>query len=401
MEKKEADALFQGFLAGAVDRRSFIVKLLAAGASATSVVTLLDACGGGTKPADGGHAEGGEGDHDGKAKGKHKEKAGEGEDDDADLGEDTKELHIYNWSDYIAEDVVPEFEKQTGIKTTYDTYEANEEMMAKLQVGAGGYDLVCPTGYIVTVLAAQGLLHPLKKKALKNWDNLHPLFVNPAFDPDNQYSVPWLWGTTGIAYRSDKVKPPPDSWGIFHEAKYKNKMTQMDDLRDALGAWLKFRGHSLNSVDAGELGEAKADALKAKDLLKAYISAPVKGQLAAGDVWIAQLWNGDTMQAAVENDKIQYVLPKEGGGIWTDSLVIPKSAKNKRAAHRFLNFILRPEIATKIADFTGYGSPNAKATPEKPVPYPTDEEMKRLEFQKDLGEAVAVWDKIWTEIKSG
>jgi spermidine/putrescine transport system substrate-binding protein len=400
MDKKEADSLFQGFLAGAVDRRSFIVKLLAAGASAGTVVTLLDACGGGTAPADKGHAEGGE--HDGKAKGKGKGKAdGEGEDDESELGDETKELHIYNWSDYIAEDVVPAFEKETGIKTTYDTYESNEEMVAKVQIGASGYDLVCPTGYMVTVLSAQNLLHPLRKKSLKNWDNVHPMFVNPTFDTNNQYSVPWLWGTTGIAYRADKVNPAPDSWAVFHDPKYKNKMTQMDDLRDVLGSWLKYRGHSLNSTVDAELKEAKADAMKSKELLKAYISAPVKGQLVAGDVWIAQLWNGDTMQAAVENDQIKYALPKEGAGIWTDSLVIPAASKNKRAAHRFLNYILRPEVATKIADFTGYGTPNAKATPEKPVAYPSDEELKRLEYQKDLGAAIAVWDQLWTEIKSG
>jgi spermidine/putrescine transport system substrate-binding protein len=397
VDKKEADSLFEGFVSGAVDRRSFIVKLLAAGASTGAVVTLLEACGGGASPGGKGQAEGG-GDHEGKSKGKGK--AGEGDDEDGDLGDDTKELHIYNWSDYIAEDVVPAFEKETGIKTTYDTYESNEEMMAKVQV-AGGYDLVCPTGYIVTVLAAQGLLHPLKKKALKNFDNIHPMFANPTFDPGNQYSVPWLWGTTGIAYRADKVNPAPDSWSIFHDDKYKNKMTQMDDLRDVVGSWLKFRGRSLNATDAAELADAKADALKAKALLKAYISAPVKGQLAAGDVWIAQLWNGDTMQAATENDQIKYALPKEGAGIWTDSLVIPANAKNKRAAHRFLNFVLQPDIATKVADFTGYGSPNAKAKAEKPVPFPTDDELKRLEYQKDLGAAVAAWDQIWTEIKSG
>lgn len=400
MDKKEADSLFQGFLSGAVDRRTFIVKLLAVGVSAGSVATLLEACGGGG-PADKGHAEGGG--HDGKAKGeKGKGEKGKADDDDeSELGDDTKELHIYNWSDYIAEDVVPAFEAETGIKTTYDTYESNEEMMAKLQVGASGYDLVCPSGYIVTVLAAQNLLAPLRKKSLKNFDNIHPMFANPTFDPGNQFSVPWLWGTTGIAYRADKVNPAPDSWAVFHDAKYKNKMTQMDDLRDVLGSWLKYKGRSLNSTVDAELQEAKADALKAKALLKAYVSAPVKGQLVAGDVWIAQLWNGDTFQAAVENDQIQYALPKEGGSIWTDSLVIPAASKNKRAAHRFLNFILRPEVATKIADFTGYGSPNAKAKAEKPVPFPTDDEMKRLEYQKDLGAAVAAWDQVWTEIKSG
>ncbi len=399
MDRKDADRLFEDFLAGRLGRRAFVTRLLAVGASATSVAALLEACGGTTPSTpEGGEGEkvaGGEGGEGKAGKGKHKAD-GEGEED----GPETNELHIYNWSDYIAEDVVPSFEKETGIKCTYDTYESNEEMMAKLQVGGGHYDLVVPTGYIVTVLAAQNLLHPLRKKKLTNWGNLHAQFTNPTFDPDNKFSVPYLWGTTGIAYLSDKVNPPPDSWAVFHDTKLKNKMTMMDDQRDVIGAWLKFRGKSLNSTEAADLAQAKTDALQAKALLKAFISAPVKGQLVSGDVWIAQLWNGDTLQAKAENDKIAYALPKEGAGIWTDSFVIPASAPNKRNAHKFLDYILRPDIATKIADFTGYGIPNTKATPEAPVPYPTDEEMKRLEYQKDLGAATAAWDTLWTEIKS-
>lgn len=380
MDRRTADQLFEDFRTGTLGRREFITRLLAAGAAVTSVAALLEACGGGgggttTEP----------------------KTLAPGE-----LGDPEGQLAIYNWSDYIAEDVVPAFEAETGIKVTYDTYESNEEMMAKLQVGAGGYDLVVPTGYIVTVLAAQGLLFPLAKKYLTNWGNVAPMFVNPSFDPDNTYGVPWQWGTTGIAYRSDKVTTPPDSWAIFQDAQWSGKMTQMDDLRDVIGSWLRFRGKSLNSTDEADLAQAKTDAITAKAFLKAYISAPVKGQLIAGDVWIAQLWNGDTLQAKAEEPTIAYALPKEGAAVWTDSLVIPASAPHKRAAHEFMNYIMRPEIAAKISDFTGYGTPNLKGSElmELKVPYPTEEEMKRLEYQKDLGAATEVWDRIWTEIKS-
>jgi spermidine/putrescine transport system substrate-binding protein len=390
MDRKEADSLFEGFLSGAIDRRSFVTRLLAVGASATSVAALLEACGGTaeTPPPP---------PEDDKAKQKAKAKAP----DDEDLGEAGKELNVANWSDYIAEDTLANFEKETGIKVNYSTYESNEELMSKLQVGAGGYDIVVPTGYIVTVLASQDLLAPIRKKYLTNWGNVAPLFLNPGFDPDNKYAMPYQWGTTGIAYRTDKVKVAPDSWEVFHREKLKNKMTMMDDMRDVLGSWLKFRGKSMNSTDKAELDQAKADALQSKALLKAYISAPVKGQLVAGDVWVAQLWNGDTMQAKAEQENIAYVLPQEGAGLWTDSFVIPKSAPHKRAAHEFMNYILKPEVATSISDFTGYGSPNSKATPELPVPLPTDEELKRLEVQKDLGAATEIWDQIWTEIKAG
>lgn len=396
MDRKEADALFEGFVSGRVSRRDFVLRVLAAGASVTTVGALLEACGSGEKKPE-------EKKTDPKPEAKADAKAEPPKPAELpDLGEPEKELAIYNWSDYIAEDTVKNFEKETGIKVTYDTYESNEEMMAKLQVGAGGYDLVVPTGYIVTVLAAQGLLEPLRKKYLTNWSNVAPIFLNPSFDPENRFGVPWQWGTTGIAYRSDKVNPPPDSWGVFLDPQYKGKMTQMDDQRDVIGSWLKYKGRSLNATDKAELDQAKADAIASKAHLKAYISAPVKGQLVAGDVWIAQLWNGDTMQAKTEQAAIAYALPKEGAGIWTDSLVIPKSAPHKRAAHEFMNYILRPEVGASISAFTGYGTPNQAAMGKLPsaVPYPTSDELKRLEYQKDLGAATALWDQLWTEIKA-
>ncbi len=319
------------------------------------------------------------------------------------LGPMEGELHIYNWSDYIAEDTVKLFEEEFKVKVTYDTFESNEEMIAKLQLGGGGYDLVCPSGYAVTILVKLGLVDKLFKKHLPNLSNLAPIFAKTASDPDGAYTVPWQWGITGIAYRKDLMAAPPDSWAIFQDAAQKGKVTMMDDMRDNLGAWLKFRGKSLNSVDPADLAAAKADAMLSKPVLKSYISAPVKGQLVTGDVWAAQLWNGDTMQAKVENANIEFVVPKEGAAIWCDAMMVPKGSKNPRAAHEFLNFILRPDIGAKISDFTGYGSPNAQATAKMatPVAYPSDEQMKSLEYQQDLAAGTAVWDQIWTEIKSG
>jgi spermidine/putrescine transport system substrate-binding protein len=382
--KQDADALWADFTEGRVDRRGFILRALALGASGTAVAAVLEACGGGASEPGSAPASAA------ASASAPAEPALEAE------------LHIYNWSDYIAEETVPGFEKATGVKVTYNTYESNEELLAKLQIGGGGYDLVVPTGYLVTVLAAQGLLAPLDKARLKNWGNLAPLFLDPEFDRGNAHSVPWQWGTTGIAYRSDKVPTAPDGWSVFHDASLKNKMTMMDDQRDVLGAFLKYRGQSLNATDAAVLAAAKADAIQAKGLLKAYLSAPVKGQLVSGDVWVAQLWNGDTAQAKAEQEAIAYTLPKEGAGIWLDSLVIPRDAPHKNAAHAFIDYVLGPEAGAAISAFTGYGSPNQAAMPkiEGAVPYPTAEEMKRLEYQKDLGAATALWDQIWTEIKS-
>ncbi len=222
------------------------------------------------------------------------------------------------------------------------------------------------------------------------------------FDPENQHAIPYQWGTTGFAWRTDKVRGNPSSWAIFQDPKYKGFMTQMDDTREVIGSWLRFRGKSLNSSDLTELAAARTDALVAKQNLKAYLSAPVKSQLISGEVWVAQLWNGDTAQAKVEQPKIDYVVPKEGCTIWTDSMVVTRTAPHRRAAHEFINYILRPEVGAAISNTTGYGTPNEAALPitKTPLPFPTADEFQRLEYEKDLGEARAFWDQIWAEIKS-
>ena len=383
-KRKEVERLVEQLERGGIPRREFVFRALALGLSVSSVGALLQAC----QRKD-------------KAAGTGADSAG-AQTAMADLGPIEKELHIYNWSDYIAEDTVPNFQKEFGVKVTYDTYESNEEMVAKLQAGATGYDIVVPSGYIIPVMVATDLITPINKKYITNFNNISPIFQNLPTDPGNKYTVPWQWGTTGIAYRHDKVKTPMDSWGVFLDKQFGKKMTMMDDGREVIGAFLRYRGHSLNSTNPAELSKAKADAIAAKKQLKAYISAPVKAQLISGDVWISQLWNGDTTQAKAEQPNLTYVIPKEGCTIWGDSMCIPKSAPNKRAAHEWMNYILRPEVGAALSEATGYGTPNAAAARvmKNPVPYPTEDELKRLEYQVDLGKDTATWDQIWTEIKS-
>jgi spermidine/putrescine transport system substrate-binding protein len=374
---KELEGLVLQLEGGGISRREFVVRSLALGISMSTVGMLLSSCRRDARPASSDAAV-------------------------ADLGPIEKELHLYNWSDYIAEDTVPNFEREFGVKVTYDTYESNEEMVAKLQAGASGYDIVVPSGYIIPVLVAIDLIAPLNPKYITNAANLSPIFRKLPSDPGDRYTIPWQWGTTGIAYRTDKIKIPVNSWDVFHEHKYAKKLTMMDDGREVIGAELRHRGRSLNSTNKEELAQAKADSIDAKKNLKAYISAPVKAQLISGDVWISQLWNGDTTQAQAEQPSLTYVIPKEGCTIWADAMCVPKTARNKRAAHEWINYILRPEVGAALSDATGYGSPNAAAhrLMKASVPYPTEEELKRLEFQIDLGRDTEMWDQIWTEIKS-
>lgn len=318
------------------------------------------------------------------------------------LGPLEPELNIYNWSDYIAPELIPAFEREFGVRVTYDTFESSEEMVAKLQAGARGYDLVVPPTYAVTVLIAAGLIAPLSARYLPNRANLAPVFRGLAHDPGDRYTVPWQWGMTGIAWRTDLLSAAPESWGVFLEPQYRGKMTMLDDPRDVIGAFLRLRGHSINSIAPAELEAARRDAVAAKGNLKAYLSAPVKAQLIAGDVWLAQLWNGDAAQAARERPALAWTLPKEGSTLWIDSLVLPAAAPHPRAAHEFINFILRPEVGAAISQATGYGTPNQAAMPllGRPLPYPSTNELARLEIQEDLGRASERWDEIWTRIKS-
>lgn len=379
--QQELSRLLVGLEAGAVSRRAFVERALGLGVSLSAVGAVLSACSGGGEtppPTPEGEPQAGA------------EPGLEGE------------LRIYNWSDYITEDTVPSFEKEFGVKVTYDTYESNEEFLAKLQAGASDYDIVVPSGYVLPILAALNLASKLDRALLPNWGNVAPMFINNVYDPQAEIGVPWQWGLTGLAYRADLVKAPPDSWAVFQDAALKGRMTMMDEAREVIGAFLKYRGRSINSVVAEELAAAKADAIAAKANLKSYVSAPVKSQLIAGDVAVAQLWNGDTLQAKVEKPEINFAVPKEGCPIWTDYLVITQNAKNKRAAHAFINYILRPEVGAALSTYTGYGSPNQAALKlmENAPSYPTAEEMKILEFFTDLGEHTATVDQLWIEIKS-
>lgn len=275
-------------------------------------------------------------------------------------------------------------------------------MVAKVQAGATGYDLIICTSYLLPVLQAAGLLAPLSRRYLGNLGNIGPLFRGLEFDPEDTWTIPWAWGICGTAWRTDLVPEPPDSWGVYLDPRYRGKLTMLDDQRDVIGAFLRYRGHSANSTDPSELEQAGRDAIAAKANLKAYISAPVKSQLIAGDVAVAQLWDGDAAQARKEQPAVAWLLPKEGAAMYIDLMIVPRTAPHPRAAHEFMNYVLRPEVGAAIATAIGYGTPNqaAMALMKDPVPYPSETELARIELQKDLGRASGLWDELWTRIKS-
>jgi len=319
----------------------------------------------------------------------------------------SKELNIYNWSDYIAEDTIPNFEKEFGVKVNYDTYEDNEALLAKLQSGATGYDIVVPTGYMVEIMVKQGILAPINHDNIPNLKGVSKALQDPPYDPGRKYTTPWQWGTTGFAYNSKKVAGKVDSWKLLWDEQYKGKITLLDDMRSAISVALKNLEYSLNSTSQKELMEAKKLLMEQKPLLKAYISAPVKSLLISGEVWLSQLWVGDTLMAKDENDDIEYCIPKEGCEIWDDNLAIPKTAPHKYTAEVWMDYCLRPEVSAAVSNFVHYATPVEAAKKlinkedlNNPGIYPSSEVMKRLEYQKDVGEATRIYDQIWTELKA-
>jgi spermidine/putrescine-binding protein len=320
------------------------------------------------------------------------------------------ELHVYNWSEYIDPEIYEEFEQEFGVKVIEDTFSSNEDLLAKLQAGATGYDIIVPSDYMLAIMIELDLLAEINYDNIPNFKNVDGKFKDPPYDPGNKYSVPYQWGTTGIGYNADLFEEAPDSWSYLFDqemaSEYVGKMTMLNDSREVIGAALKYLGYSLNSTNEQELEEAKQLLLQQKDWVSAYDSEAFGDLIASGDAVIGHGWSGGYFMAAVEAPHVWYVIPQEGGVIWTDNLAIPKTAPSQYTAEVFIDYLLRPEVGAKITNFTWYGSPNKASEEfidaeilEEPGIYPPPEVMDRLEFIRDVGEATVIYDRVWTEIK--
>jgi spermidine/putrescine transport system substrate-binding protein len=319
-------------------------------------------------------------------------------------------LNVYNWSFYIDEGRVEEFEELYDIDVTYDLYESNEEMKAKIQAGGSGYDVVYPTQSTLFEMVQLGLLQPLNHDWIPNMQYLLPKFVDPSYDPGNEYSVAYMWGTTGYAHNTTETEGDPrvGSWALMFEGEdYAGQMTMLDDYTIVVGAALKYLGYSLNTEDPDELAEARDVLLSQKPWIRAYISGPVREQMIAGDVWIGQLWSGDVLYVNEENPDYAYVLPEEGGEVWVDSMAITADAAHPAAAHLWINYMHEPEVQAAIVDYVYYPSPNAAAQEfiaaeilENTAVYPSDEALANSEFITPYtGEALRIREQIWEELK--
>ena len=320
-----------------------------------------------------------------------------------------KTLHIYIWSSYLPQPVIDQFTKRTGINVTVDLYESNEDLMAKLASGVVSYDLCVPSDYVVQPLVQQKLILPLDHSRLPHMSNLSPRFLNQAFDIGNQYTLPYLWGTTGIGYSKKLVNPAPDSWDVLFDPAYKGKILMLNDKRECFVVALKRMGKSVNETDPDTL-RAAADMLKKQhDLVRTYDSDNYDNKLVSGDVVVAHGWNGQMAKVVSDHpDDFGYVLPKEGGDIWLDNMAIPACAQNVDAAYQFIDYVLEADTAAQIVNGVNYASPNDAAKPKidpkilnDPNIYPPDSALKNWEYLNALGGPTdRLISDLWTGIKA-
>jgi spermidine/putrescine transport system substrate-binding protein len=304
-------------------------------------------------------------------------------------------LNVYNWSSYIAPETVPNFERESGARVRYSVYESNEEMLAKVITGNSGWDVVFPTHSRIGPMRANGLLKPLDHKRLPNLKYLSPDFQAPAWDTGLQWSVPYMWNATGIAYRK---KLGIARWSDLWRGDLIGRITMLDDSEDVIGACLQKLGMPFNATDQKQLEAAKQEAVRQKRLVRAYINAEVKDQLVAGDVIAAQLWSTTASQAMSASAEISFAYPEEGYPLYADNAVI---LGRSDLAHEFINYLLRPAVAAANAKAAETATCNATGDRTNKVLYPPKDVLARGTWPVALPrETQRFRDRIWTEIKS-
>lgn len=320
-------------------------------------------------------------------------------------------LNVYSWSEYIPDELVQEFSRETGIKVNYSTYESNEAMYAKISLLKGeGYDVVFPSTYYVAKMAKAGLVQPIDQSRLTNLANIDPALLNKAYDPNNKFSLPFMWGSTGIAVDTAVIDAAEiTSWNSLWDAKYQGKLQLSDDVREVFQLALMALGHDGNSQNPAEI-EAAFNHLKAlMPNVRSFNSDAQHAGFLNGDISLGVVWAAEAVRANSEKPSVQYLFPQEGAIFWIDCMVIPSGAKNADAAHKFIDFLLRPDVAKRMVENTGYSTTNLAARPlldeatrNNPAIFPPPEVMAKGQFQNDISdEATALYEKYFELLKVG
>ena len=319
---------------------------------------------------------------------------------------DKPTLYFYTWSDYVDPEIMAAFEGSRGVKVVVDTFSSNEELLAKVQAGMIGYDVVVPSDFMAGIMGRLGLLAKLDLKRIPHVQDLELHLSNLPFDPTQQFAIPYLWGTVGIGYNSEFVPDVPTSWDILWDPQYSGRISMLNDQREVFGLALRALGYSLNSNNPRLIQEAKNKLIVQKPLVKAYTSELYDHLLVSGDVVLAHAWGGPVARAMRENPSIRYAIPQEGGTIWTDCLAVLASSEKKMLAMDFMNYLLSEQVALQTSERLMFASANRHVRSQLPqeirdniAVYPPDAILPRMEWMEDVHEAIRDYDRAWTELK--
>ncbi|RXK18855.1 PotD/PotF family extracellular solute-binding protein [Macrococcus sp. DPC7161] len=317
-------------------------------------------------------------------------------------------LYVYNWGEYMDPAIIKKFEKQTGIRVIYETFDSNESMLAKIKNGGTHYDVAVPSEYAIQKMAKDHLLIPIDKKKIPNLKNINPDFLNLPFDKNNQYSIPYFWGTVGILYNPANTKGIDfSSWDSLWDKRLKNNVLVVDGAREAIGFSLNSMHESLNETNPTKLAKAEKKLELLAPNVKGVVADEINTMMVQKEADVAVVWSGMGADIMTENDKLDFVVPKEGSNLWFDNIVIPKTAQNVEGAHKFINFLLDAKIGKQNTEWVGYATPNQKSyalldkeTREDERFYPKKDVQQKLEVYKDLGpENIAKYNELFLKFK--
>lgn len=319
----------------------------------------------------------------------------------------TDKLVIYNWGDYIDPELLEEFTAETGIQVDYQTFDSNESMYTKIKQGGTTYDLTIPSEYMISKMTEENMLIKLDKSKIEGLENIDPQFMGLSFDKNNDYSIPYFWGTLGIVYNETMIENPPQEWEDLWSEEYRDNIMLIDGVREVMGFGLQSLGHSLNSKNPAEIEKAAEHLYNLTPNVKAIVADEIKGYMIQDAAAIAVSFSGEASEMLDGNENLHYVVPSKGSNLWFDNMVIPKTAKNLDGAYAFMSFMLRPENALRNAEYVGYSTPipAAKAMLDEETQndesfYPSEETMKKMEVYDNLGqEMLGMYNDLYLQFK--
>jgi spermidine/putrescine transport system substrate-binding protein len=319
--------------------------------------------------------------------------------------EEKQTLNILNYDIYIDKSLISEFEKENNVKIKYDTYATPEEMYIQAKAGASNYDLIISSEYMIERMISERMANKLNFENIPNYKYIGKDFKNQPYDPDNEYAVPYFWGTLGILYNKNNVDASSDSWKMLWDKNHEKRIIMMDSQRDAFAAALKLLGYSLNTVNENELDKAKQLLIEQRPLVMAYVTDGAPDIMVNEEADMALVWSGEAVSAMSENENLGFVIPKEGSNIWIDSMFVPSTAKNQELAEKFINFLCSTESTLKNIDEVGYSTVNTEALKQVDEELLNNnafniskEEINKMEMFRDPKEFIELYTERWTEI---